>query len=81
MVRQRHLWRRKTAHASKRVEAENTCEMMLPRPYMQPEILRGRGRRNRVPPRRAKPFHSVRVGRIERDPLQIVEHIVEAHDA
>ena len=46
---------------------------------MQPEILRRSGRGHRVPPRRSEPLHRAAIGRIERNPLQIIEHIVEPH--
>src|SRR6478735_11017192 len=76
MVRKRHLRGRKTAHAGERIEAENRREMMLPRPHMQPEILRRSGRRHRVPPRRSEPLHRAAIGWIERNPLQIIEDVV-----
>ena len=79
MIWQSHLRGRKTAHATERVEAENRREMMLPGPHMQPKILRRGGRRHRVPPCRPEPLDRAAIRWIERNPLQIVEDVVEPH--
>ena len=46
---------------------------------MQPEILRRSGWGHCVTPRGSEPLHRAAIGRIERNPLQIIEGIVEAH--
>ena len=79
VVGQGHLRRRKPAHAAQRLEAEDGGEVMLPGLDVQTEILHRRGRRHRVAPGVAQPFHRAPVARVAGDALQVVEHIVQAH--
>ena len=79
MIRQRHLRRRKSSDAAQRIEAENGGEMMLPGGNVEAEVLhRSRGR-NRVTPGCAKPFDRGPIVGIQRQFLEIVKHVIQAH--
>ena len=81
MVRQGHLGWRETAHPRERIEPEDRGEVVLPGAHVEPEVLHGGRRRDRVSPGRAEPFDSApAVGRAG-DPLQAVDHVVRTHDA
>src|SRR5262245_22585324 len=53
--------------------------MMLPGVYMQPEILHWRRRSHAVTPTCPEPLHGAPVSGIERNALQIVENVIQAH--
>ena len=79
MVRQRHLGRREALDPLQRLPAEDRGEVLLPREHVQAVVLHRRRRRDGVAPRAAEPFDAVAVGRVLRDALERVEHVVRAH--
>ena len=74
-----HFGRRKSAHATQRVPAEDRGKMLLPRADMQRHIRRRGGRHHRVPPHRAEPFDTRPIPVVNRDALEIVENVAPAH--
>ena len=79
MIRQRHLRRRKTTHATQRFQTEDAREVILKRFDVQTKILRWRGRRDGMTPRHTEPFDGVTIAFITSDALESVEHVVQPH--
>ena len=79
MVGQGHLRRGESFDAAHGIEPKDGGEVMQPGLYVQPEVLHGGRRRHRMAPCGPQPLHAGRIGGIESDRLEVVNHIVQAH--